>query len=217
MAADETNDVVSRVSPLEPSPTVPRVGPDPTTPCGARIKAFAFMHLLDWVEATWGAGAVASWVETLPDAVRPQADRRTLTPVAWVSLDLYHHLTTFIVGRFMGGDPRRGLVLGYVGALRDINAFYRAAIGLASPAFVLTLSGRTWRTYYDFGALKVVAKASGGCTAEVTGWPFSDPVTWYELCGGLVAWMDASRARDMRLTRLEETAPGTLRIEAAWS
>lgn len=189
---------------------------DPSSPTGARMKGFTVVHLMDWLEETRGTAAVTAWVDSLPDAVRPLVDRRSLTSVGWLPIELYFHGVRHVVDSFHGGDVRGALTVGHAMASRDIGAFFRAAMRFASPTTVLSLSGRFWRSYFDISALAVTGSTSKSCTAEVRHWPFNDPVAWHELGGSLVAWMEATRAQNVRLTHFEVASPGLLRLEATW-
>ncbi|MEW6431384.1 MAG: hypothetical protein AB1730_07720 [Myxococcota bacterium] len=206
-----------RVVPLAVPQGLPWRSADPAAPSGVRIKGFTVVHLLDWLEETRGTEAVAGWVATLPDAVRPTVDRRALTSVGWLPIELYFHGVRHVVDTFHGGDVRGALHVGHAMASRDIGAFFRAAMRFASPTTVLSLSGRFWKSYFDQSELVVTGSTPKSCTAEIHGWPFNDPVSWHELGGSLVAWMEASRAQEVRLTHFEVAGPGLLRLEATWT
>lgn len=204
-----------RVVPLVVTPAGGRLV-DPASPTGARMKGFTVVHLLAWLEETRGAAAVTAWVDSLPEALRPLVDRRSLTSVGWLPIELYFHGVRHVVDTFHGGDARAALGIGHAMASRDIGAFFRAAMRFASPTTVLSLSGRFWRSYFDISALSVTGSTAKSCTAEIRHWPFNDPVAWHELGGSLVAWMEATRAQNVRLTRFEVAEPGLLRLDASW-
>ena len=82
---------------------------------------------------------------------------------------------------------------------------------------VLSLSGRFWKSYFDASALKVLSSTPTSCVAEVSDWPLGDETSLHELGGSLVAWMEASRAKNARLSRFELVGRGRLVLEAAWS
>lgn len=211
-----THEVDRRVVPFANPRGFPWTPADPAQPTGARMKGFALVHLLDWMNEKHGEGAVQHWVGSLPERLRPTVDRRSLTSIGWIPIEFYFSAIRFLVDTYSQGDVRAALSLGHAIATLDISTFFRAAMSFASPTTVLSLSGRFWKSYFDQSELVVVDSTSQSCAVELRSWPFNDPVAWHELGGSLIAWMEASRARDVRLTRFELIAPNQVRLEAAW-
>jgi hypothetical protein len=210
-------DLLERVVPLANPQGLPLPKVDPASPCGARMKGFAVLHLLEHIEQRHGAAAVDAWRATLPSALARTTDKRAVTSVGWLPVEVYFSAVRWLVDTHHGGDVREGLRVGHAMASRDINAFFRTVMGFTSPTTVLSLSGRFWKSYFDHSSLHVLASTNTSVYAEVRGWPLGDACSLHEVAGSLVAWMEASRAKDVRITRCELTAPGTLRIDAAWS
>lgn len=209
-------DLDRRVVPLANPRAFPWTLANPAQPSGARMKGFALVHLLDWLKGQHGEAAVQQWTASLPEKLRATVDRRSLTSVGWIAIELYFNAIRFVVDTYSRGDPRGAIALGHTMANKDIGAFFRAAMSFASPTTVLSLSGRFWKSYFDQSELVVIDSTSRSCAAELRGWPFNDPVSWHELAGSLVAWMEASRASNVRITRFELLAPNQLRLDSAW-
>lgn len=186
------------------------------TLCGMKMKGFALLHLLEQAELTWGRQAVEGWRASLPGELAQSTDRRSVTSVWWLPVELYYSAVRYFVDTQHQGDVRRALSIGHDMASRDISSFYRVVMSFSSPALVLTLSGRFWRSYFDQSSLLVLSSSDTCAEAEIRDWPIEDPTSLHELAGSLVAWMEASRGRDVRLSRFELTAPGTFRVDAEW-
>jgi hypothetical protein len=184
--------------------------------CGAKMKGFPLLHLLDALDKAPKQGLAAAWRATIPDRLRPVTERAAITSVAWLPIELYFHGVGFAAQALYGEGPRKAMRVGHQTASADIGAFFRMVLSLASPATVLGLSGRFWKSYFDVSKLAVIASNSNSCTAEITGWPLRDEVSWHEMAGSLVAWMEASRARDVQLTRFELVAPGHCVLDCSW-
>lgn len=203
-----------RIAPLANPRGFDFVPVDPSRPCGARMKGFGLVHLLDVMDERDPLLAPA-WRETLPLALRASTERRAVTSVAWIPIELYFHGVTWLAAR--DGGTRKALLLGHQIASADIGAFFRFILSAASPAMVLGLSGRFWKSYFDRSALKVLSSTPTSCVAEISGWPLHDEISLHELAGSLVAWMEASRARDARLARFELVERDRLQLDASWS
>jgi hypothetical protein len=188
---------------------------DTGAPCGKKMKGFPLLHLLKVMEQQ-GPDVAARWRATLPEAVRPQTERKALTSVAWVPVEYYFSGVAWLAQE-RSGKPRGAIALGHAAASDDIGSFFRFVLSGISPATVLSLSGRFWRSYFDFGALVVSSATTHSCIAEVREWPLLDEAAFHEIAGSMVAWMEASRGRDARLTRLELADRTTLVMHASWT
>lgn len=191
--------------------------PDPLRPSGAKQKGFALLHFLQYVAETYGPETERAFVESIPPSVRDHVDRRILTSAGWVPLELYTAGILWLVEHRHGGDPRAGIDLGFDLATRDIGAFFRVIMGFASPARIIGLGSRFWRSYFDTSELLVLGSGEGTVSAEVRGWPFDAPASYYELAGSLLAWLVASRAKAASIEKLAVLAPGRLLMEARWT
>jgi hypothetical protein len=211
-------ELTQRIVPLRVPVGVTLAAIDPAAPpCGAKMKGFPLLHLLDVLEQGGGAALVEAWRATLPEGLRAKVDRRSVTSVSWLPIELYFHGVGF-AGQALHGDALRGAsVVGYQTASADIGAFFRFILSMASPATVLGLSSRFWKSYFDVSSLTVTPTGDRSCIAEVRDWPLRDEVSLYEMVGSLVAWMEASRARDVTMTRFELLAPGHFVMECRWS
>lgn len=187
---------------------------DVTRPSGANMKGFPLLHLLQLIDQQ-GPGVAQEWREALPPSLRAQTEKKNITSVAWLPVELYFHGVEWLARNRFGG-PRGGLEVGYFTATQDIGAFFRMAMAFTSPTTVLGLSGRFWKSYFDKSSLHVLSSTPTSCKAEVRDWPLRDDTSLHEMTGSLIAWMEASRAKDVRVERMELTAPGTLAIDCSW-
>lgn len=185
--------------------------------CGAKMKGFALLHLFDSMVAARGEPFVEAWRATLPEAQRALTERRAITSVSWIPLEYYFHAVAFVARELSGEGPRHAMRIGHEMASVDIGAFFRFVLSMASPATVLGLSGRFWKSYFDVSSLTVLSSTATSVVAEVKDWPLRDVVSLHEMAGSLVAWMEASRARDVKLTRFELVAPGHFLLHASWT
>jgi hypothetical protein len=181
------------------------------------MKGFGLLHLLDVLAETHGPDAETTWRSTVPEPLRREVERRALTSIGWIPMEYYFHAVTWVTARFHAGDARAAITLGHEVTRRDIGAFFRKAMSFTSPATVLSLSGRFWRSYFDQSKLVVHSSTKTSVVAEVVDWPLQDATSLHELAGAMTCWMEATSARDVRLVRFELTAPGTLRLEATWA
>jgi hypothetical protein len=201
--------------PLLSNPRGVRFEPvDVTRPSGAHMKGFPLLHLLELMDQQ-GPGVATAWREALPPAARAQAERKNVTSVAWLPVELYFHGVEWLARSRFGG-PRGGLEAGHFTATQDIGAFFRVAMAFTSPPLVLGVSGRFWKSYFDKSSLHVLASTPTSCTAEVRDWPLRDETSLHEVTGSLVAWMEASRAKDVHIERMELVSRGTLAIDCSW-
>lgn len=211
-----TDDILNRVAVLS-NPRQFELKPiDLTRLSGGRMKGFSLLQLFDTVEALHGPEVVQSWREALPAGSRAQVDRKALTSVAWVDVELYYHLVTHVVDTRFSGDPRHAMALGAAVAAKEIGTFFKVVLGFTTPAMVLSLSGRFWRSYFDRGELKVRESKGNQVQVQLRDWPLHDAVSLHELVGSLVQWMESSRGKDVRLSLVELIAPGCLDIAASW-
>jgi hypothetical protein len=210
-------DLLARIAPLANPTNLTLTPVDCSRPSGARMKGFALLHLLDLMTQKHGGDAAPTWRGSLPDSVQREVEPRALTSVGWLPVEYYFGAVTWVTNQFYGGDVRAASELGHAVTQRDIGAFFRKAMSFASPTTVLSLSGRFWRGYFDQSKFTVRSSTKHAVVAEVSDWPLRDAASAYELAGSFACWMDATSARDVRIARLELTAPGTLQFEANWS
>lgn len=189
-------------------------GLDVSKPSGANMKGFTVVHLMEHMDSLELDGSM-TWRQTLPPSVRPQVDRRLLTSVSWVAMELYYDGVRWLADRHFGG-ARGALNVGHALASRDINAFFRFIFSLASAPTVMSLGGRFWRSYFDRSSLQVLTSSANDVVGEVRDWPIYDEAALYELQGSLVAWIEASRAKDMRVTKFEVVSPTVISFAATW-
>lgn len=203
-----------RIAPLS-NPSGHRFSPvDVSAPCGAKMKGFPLLHLLQLMDAT-GPEVAGTWRASLPAAVRPQTERQAITSVAWLPIELYFHGVDWLARTHFGG-VRGALDIGHQSANKDIGAFFRLAMSLTSPTTVMGVSGRFWKSYFDRSTLHVTNSGPNSCSAEVRDWPLGDEASLHELGGSLVAWMEATRVANVRMHRFELTKPGLLSFEVSW-
>lgn len=195
---------------IEVAPDVQLARVDFTKKSGVNLKGFALEALCGIASERFGAASIEAWKK------QAGVDLRAVTATAWFPIEYYYHLLEYLVAQHLGGDARSAWELGDATAKREINAFFRFVLAFTTPTMVLSISSRFWRSYYDKSELKVVTSTSNSVCVEVRDWPLMSEAVAYELAGALVAWMQASRARDMRITRIAFTRPGVLRVEANW-
>ena len=211
-------DVEQRVVPLLTPPGTVLTPIDLNRPlCGTRMKGFALLHLLDSMGASRSEPMVADWCATVPEAQRRLTERTAITSVSWIPVEYYFHAVAFAAQKRFGEGPRHALRIGHEMASADISAFFRFVLSMASPSTVLGLSGRFWKSYFDVSSLTVLSSTPTSVVAEVKDWPLRDEVSLHEMAGSLVAWMEASRARDVKMSRFELVAPGHFLLHANWS
>lgn len=212
-----TEDVESRVVLLTNPSNVTLRPIDLSQPlCGAKMKGFPLLHLLDAMEKARGPTLVDAWRATVPEQLLEQTQRRAVTSVSWLPMEFYFHGVAFAARELFGPGERHAMRIGHQTAAADIGAFFGFVLSMASPATVLSLSGRFWKSYFDRSTLKVIASTASSCTAEVSDWPLPDVESLHEMAGSLVAWMEASRARDVKFSRFELLGPGHFVLDATW-
>lgn len=199
-----------RIAKLTVAPGV-KLGPiDLNVKSGVNLKGFSLQALCEVVSERFGAAFVDAWKQ------KANVDLRAVTAASWSPLEYYYHLLEHCVTQQLGGDPSRGVELGVLTAKREINAFFRFVLAFTTPSMVLGLSARFWRSYYDKTDLVIVESKGEWLRAEIRGWPLMNEAAAYELSGAMFAWLESSRAKNVRLTKLEFTAPGLLTLEARW-
>ena len=208
--------LLDRVVRLENPGSLPQTPVDLSKLSGTQLKGFALLHLYDFMDQTWGPEALVAWQQTVPASLRSQVERRAVTSVGWLPIELYYSALSWGVQHRLGGEPREAIAVGAAIATREINSFFRMVLGFTSPSMVLSMSGRFWRSYYDRSSLVVLASGPGFAHTEVRDWPLTDAISMYEIAGSLLQWMEASRARNVRISRLEYLGYGTFRVDAAW-
>lgn len=190
---------------------------DPSRPCGARMKGFGLLHLLQHAEATYGATAMKAWAEALPTPLQSFANVKGLTSIGWLPMELYFSAIDYLVKTQHGNDSRAAIDLGHTMATRGIGAFFLAAMSFATPPTVVSLASRFWRTFFDAGELVIVKKSAASVDAELRSWPLVSEVVFFELAGSFVAWLEASKAKDVRVSRFLVSGPSTLSLTLEWS
>jgi hypothetical protein len=191
-----------------------RLGPLPLDALsGMNMKGFALHHAISSLEKTKGSEALMAWRNRLPLALKNLTDPRAVTAVAWVPAELYFDC----VAHLAGDEPRQALWVGYQAARDDINQFFRVAMALASPATITRLSSRFWKHYFDQSHMFVEQRGPQHLAGRIEGWPLSDVVSRYEIAGSMLAWMDASRVKNVQLTRVHAPTRDLLELEATWS
>ena len=193
-----------------------RTAPDLSKPCGGKAKGFTVTGILEQVARRHGPQVVAEFARSLPDAYRAPIENKLLLPAAWVPMELYFAVVQFLVQRFHGGDPKAALELGRQAAAENIGSFFKAVLSFTSPAMVINMSGRFWKSYYDVGELKAVVNEKGRVVGELSQWPFDDELTVNELGGSFLAYLEKSRAQDVRLHEAGPVAKGTLRFDVRY-
>ncbi len=188
---------------------------DPARPSGAKMKGFPLLHLLNLMDER-GPRHAEEWRATLPEALRAQTERRSVTSVAWIPVEFYFHGVDWLARRDYGG-MRGAMQVGHHTATQDIGSFFRFIMAMTSPSTVLGLSGRFWKSYFDQSSLNLLDSTPVSCAAEIRNWPLPDMTSLYEMAGSLIAWAEASRARDVRVTTLDVVRPGVLLLEMKWS
>lgn len=175
---------------------------------GSHLKGFTAQHMLNVMRELMGEAAPRAFAQALPDELRRFVVDGEVLAIAWVPVELYFAGVRRLA-QHLGGDLQQAsLEVGRRIARQDIGAFFKAVLGFTSPAMVIGMSGRFWRTYFDFGALALREKGAAGGCAVVEGWPLTaDEVSLYELGGSFVEWLSASRAKNPRLESV--TVKGT--------
>ncbi len=204
--------------PLLSNPGRVRLQPvDPGRPCGGRMKGFGLLHLIEFAHQTYGTESLAGWAEALPAPLKPYSRTAGLTSVAWLPLELYFSAIEHLITTQHGGDARKAIDFGHAIATRDIGAFFRAAMKFAAAPTVFSLSGRFWRSYLDFSTLVMTGTTPPTADAELRDWPLTAEVAYYGVAGSFIAWLEASKASNVRLTRLELVSPALVALRIEWT
>jgi hypothetical protein len=206
----------ARVSPITSSGNV-TLGPVTCQPlCGKQMKGFGLLHLIETAKARSGADAMAGWAERLPPSVQPFVKPGALTSVGWVPVELYYSAVEHVIATHHPADRTQAIDLGHAVASRDIGAFFRAAMRFTNPPMILSLTARFWRGYYDFGSLETVHKTATSADVELRDWPVHSELAFLELAGSFVAWLEASKANDVRITRFDVASPTLVSMRVEW-
>ena len=202
------------VVPLTNPTQTPFVPVDVSKQCGANMKGFALMHLFHIMESI-DPSLPDEWRKNIPERQRASVEKRALTSTAWLPIEFYFHGVNWLAHR-LSNSSRGAVDLGCQIASRDIGAFFRFVMSMASPATVLMLSGRFWRSYFDQSTMHATLVGNDGALCEVRDWPLRDETSPHEMAGSMIAWIEASRAKDVRISRLEVTAPGHFTFAVRW-
>ncbi|MBE2249092.1 MAG: hypothetical protein IAE78_06035 [Myxococcus sp.] len=210
---------LSKLVPVLTNPgRVPLLKVDPARPCGGRMKGYGLLHLLEYAETTYGPGALTAWSDALPLPLRGFATTKAqLTSIGWLPVELYFSALEHLVTTQHQGDPRSAIVMGHAMATRAISSFFRAAMGFVTPPTLFSLAGRFWRSSFDFGTLEVTKNTPPTAEVEVRDWPLMAQSAYYELGGTFIAWMEASKAKEVRFTRFELTRAPALVVAVEWT
>lgn len=206
-----------RVAPFTNASRAHLASVDPSRPCGGRMKGFALLHLVEYANASFGPDTMTGWQASLEPRHRELTNPAALTSVGWLPVELYFSAVQHLVATHHQGQQRRALELGHTMAARAIGAFFRTVMSFTTPPTVLSLSGRFWRSYFDFGGLTVTKKTASTAEVELRDWPLLSEIAFYELVGSFVAWMEASKGKDVCITRLALTSPECLTLAIQWS
>jgi len=180
------------------------------------MKGFTVLNLVAYIKERYGTPAVEQFYSELPAQHADALRNGTVVSVAWVPLELYYAGVQFLVKLFHANQPLSARQIGHDLASKDIGTIYRAVLRFASPATVISLSGRFWNDYFDKGALKVHKQEKGRVRGEVSNFPFTDEITANEIGGSLLAWLEHSRARNVRLLELGPGGPDSIRLDIAF-
>lgn len=181
---------------------------------GAQMKGFALLHLMEVMDRE-SLAAWDEWRALWPAPHRLALERRALSPSAWLPLEYYFHGVGWLAER--RGGAREAIAIGHEITEADISTFFRFVASMASPATVLTLSPRFWRSYFDRSTVHITPVGAHSAVVEIRDWPLlHDAVSVHELAGSFFAFSDASRAKDLRVTRVELTRPGEFTFALAW-
>ena len=196
--------------------TVPRVSSDPLAPCGVRTTGLAVNSVLDYALKTYGPTVVAELGASLPAVMGEPIARRQVPTSAWVPVEMYFGCVQYLVKRFHGGDVLAARAIGKATAEQDIGAFFKTVLAFSSPKMIISLSGRFWTNYYDRGAHHIITHEDHRVVGDLTDWPLTDELVANEIAGSFLAYLEHSRAANVRVETLEAPAPRTLRFSFVW-
>lgn len=182
--------------------------------CGAQMKGFAILHLMEVMDrddpALWD-----EWRSLWPAQHQLALQRRAVSPSVWLPMEYYFHGVGWLAER--RGGVREAIAIGHEITEADISTFFRFVASMASPATVLALAPRFWRSYFDHSTVHVTPVGTQSAVVEIRDWPLlNDAVSLHELAGSFFAFSDASRAKDLRVTRVELTRPGQFTFALSW-
>lgn len=187
---------------------------DPSSLSGARMKGFALLHLLELMDREDPAHG-DTWRALWPAPHRERLARDTLRASTWLPVEYYFHGVGWLAKR--RGGLREAIAIGHASTTADISAFFRFVASMASTATVLALAQRFWGSYFDRSTLHVTTVGTTSAVVEVRDWPLPhDAVSLHEVAGAFLAFSDASRAQDLRVTRVELTRPGLFTYAVTW-
>jgi hypothetical protein len=180
------------------------------------MKGFALVHIIQTLSESTPS-LESAWRDNLPLEWNRETDKRVVNHLSWVPIEYYYDAVTFLSSQSGALNPRHAIDVGYAMATLDIGAFFRLALAVASPISIMKISGRFWRNYFNTSDLLVVSASRNSVCAEVRNWPLPQEAALYEIAGSLVAWMEAGRAKEVRVSELEWTRNATLKIVANWT
>lgn len=182
--------------------------------CGAHMKGFAIIHLMEVMDHE-RPDAWDEWRALWPEPHRHALERRRLNPSLWMPVEYYFHGVGWLAAQ--RGDLREAIAIGREITEADISSFFRFIASMASPATVLTLAPRFWSSYFDRSTVHVTPVGTHSAVVEVRDWPLQhDAVSVHELAGSFFAFSDASRAKELQVTRVELTRPGQFTFALSW-
>jgi hypothetical protein len=180
------------------------------------MKGFTVVNMVAHIRDVYGQPALDQFYAELPATLAEPLKNNTVVSVAWVPLEMYYAGVQFLVKHFHGGSPLGARKVGHALASKDLGTIYKAVLRFTSPATVVSLSGRFWNDYFDRGKLQAQKLEKNRVAGTLSQWPFTDEITANEIAGSLLAWLEHSNARKVRMVEMAPTGPDTLQFDIAF-
>jgi hypothetical protein len=107
---------------------------------------------------------------------------------------------------------------GFAGVTADLSGIYRMFLAVVSPEFVIRRAAKLFSTYYDTGAMTVLASERGRARARWSECAGFDRNIWTDVFGGCEAALTAAGGRQVRVRVVSGggDADETAEVQATW-
>ncbi|MBK7399586.1 MAG: hypothetical protein IPJ34_25840 [Myxococcales bacterium] len=187
----------------------------------AQIKGSAFREFLRWYRERFGDTRVRALTSALPPEIRrqidPSADAFGILASTWYPAPIIHALCDAVVA---GLDERQQSALAREASrvLMDatLRGLYRFLFEqLASPARIVMLAPRIWRTYFDSGERTTEIVSAARHDGVIQNWRGHHPFLCAVQVHATTSLYEAAGCRNVATTPLDCVSNGATRCR--WS
>lgn len=165
-----------------------------------QFKGQGFIGLLVGLDQLRGPEARTKLLPHLNPDLKALVAHGGVVSSGWYPLSWYSELTTAIRTEF---GPELGIEIGRLGMKNDINSFIRFVLALGTPLMLLRLSSRVFRLYFEGAELSVKQTGPKEGRLQFAGLDGSCAATWDAIGGALLAFVELSGGKDVKL-RIDE-------------